>query len=316
MAEVLKNDGSTPPTKTGSADIRKVVETANAEDENPTEDSDDTDDDDDKDDDASSEGTDDEDDTEDTDDNSDTDDGEEDDSDDDSDDDSETDDQAKDRRFTQFAGDGSDETYISNLEKGYQNSSQEAIRLNQELGQATGRVDAIMKAAANDPELATKLNEVLNGSSDTGGSGDDGNSGDTDLDAQNPFVRNLQSEWQEKSQKEIDAFIDANPEVATDPTIKSDVQHWMEVFSNEHFKKTGRLMSGGEAMSAAYKHLGLENKLEKQNLADGAKKKAAPARQRSKSKKSSGQKPAFTEAQIAMAKSMGKDEAWLQKNAK
>ena len=228
------------------------------------------------------------------------------------DDDSKPDDQPKDRRFTQFAGDGKDETYISNLEKGYENSSKEAIRLNQELSQATGRVEAIMRAAATDPDLAAKLNAAVNGS-DAGGSGSDGNSNNA---TENPFVKNLQSEWQEKSEKEIATFIEANPEVATDPKISADVKHWMNVFSNDAYNRTGRLMSGGEAMALAYKHLGLENKLEKQNLADGAKKIATPPRSRGKAKRSTGSKPTFTPDQIAMAQAMGKDEAWLVANAK
>lgn len=235
-----------------------------------------------------------------------------DDSADDADDDSKPNDQPKDRRFTQFAGDGNDETYISNLEKGYENSSKEAIRLNQELSQATGRVEAIMRAAATDPDLAAKLNAAVNGSS-AGGSGDDANSANA---AENPFVKNLQSEWQEKSEKEIADFIEANPEVATDPQISKDVKHWMNVFSNDAYNRTGRLMTGGEAMTLAYKHLGLENKLGKQNLADGAKKIATPTRSRGKAKKSTGSKPTFTADQIAMAQAMGKDEAWLVKNAK
>ena len=229
------------------------------------------------------------------------------------DDDSKPNDQPKDRRFTQFAGDGKDETYISNLEKGYENSSKEAIRLNQELSQATGRVEAIMRAAATDPDLAAKLNAAVNGS-DAGGSGDDKNSNGSPAD--NPFVRNLQSEWQEKSEKEIAAFIEANPEVATDPQISADVKHWMNVFSNDAYNRTGRLMSGGEAMALAYKHLGLDNKLEKQNLADGAKKIAGTTRPRGKAKRSTGSKPTFTPDQIAMAQAMGKDEAWLVANAK
>ena len=236
-----------------------------------------------------------------------------DDADEDADDDSKPDDQPKDRRFTQFAGDGKDETYISNLEKGYENSSKEAIRLNQELSQATGRVEAIMRAAATDPDLAAKLNAAINGS-DAGGSGTDENSNGSPAD--NPFVRNLQSEWQEKSEKEIAEFIEANPEVATDPKISADVKHWMNVFSNDAYNRTGRLMSGGEAMALAYKHLGLENKLGKQNLADGAKKVATPTRSRGKAKRSNGSKPTFTPDQIAMAQAMGKDEAWLVKNAK
>lgn len=318
MAEVLKNDGSLPATKTGANDIRSAVETANAEDENRKQDGDDDSDDDDGDH-ASSQATGDDtgDDDSQGDDTTDGDDADGDD--DDGDDDSKPGDDTKQRRFTQFAGDGSDEAYLSNLEKGYLNTSKEAVRLNSELEDSQAKIDAITRAAAADPELASKLSSVLQGQGGAQGAGGSGSDRDSsaDADADNPFVRNLQAEWQEKSEKEIDDFIEANPEVVTDPKIKGDVQYWMKQFSNAHFNRTGRLMSGGEAMAAAYKHLGLDNKLEKQNLADGAKKNAAPARQRNKAKKSSGgQKPRFTDAQIAMAKSMGRDEAWLQKNAR
>ena len=172
-----------------------------------------------------------------------------------------------------------------------------------------------MRAVAGNPELSKALNDAINkGGSGTGDGGDD--SGDSS--AANPFVTDMESRWREQSTKEIDEFIEANPEVATDPKIAKDVQHWMGVFSQQHQARTGRLLSGGEAMAQAYRHLGLENKLDKQNLAAGAKKNAAPTRPRGKggNKKSSGQKPKFTDAQLAMAKSMGKDESWLAKNAK
>jgi hypothetical protein len=310
MAEMGK-DNDAAGTPTGAADIRKAVEGANALDENQDEDADDADDED-SDDSDNNQG----DDAGDADDNDGSDDGDDADEDQDDSDKSKPDEKKdpKSRKFTQFAGDGTEEAYLSNLEKGYTNSSAEALRLKGDLDQATGRVDAIMQAAATDPELATKLNAALNGAGAAGGTGEDKNSQGSASD--NPFVRNLQADWQEKSETEIAAFIEANPEVATDPTISADVKHWMKVFSNDKFERTGKLMTGGEAMTAAYKHLGLENKLGKQSLADGAKKNLTPTRSRGKAKKSSGQKPTYTADQLAFAQSMGHDEAWLQKNAK
>lgn len=310
MAELGKNNDAAG-TPTGVADIRSAVESANAQDESQDEDADDADDSD-SDDSDDNQG----DDAGDADDNDGSDDG------DDADDDQDDSDKSKpgdkkdpkSHKFSQFAGDGTEEAYLSNLEKGYTNSSAEALRLKGDLDQATGRVDAIMRAAATDPELATKLNAALNGASAAGGSSEDANSQGSA--AANPFMSNLQAEWQEKSETEISAFIEANPEVATDPTISADVKHWMGVFSNDKLARTGRLMSGGEAMAAAYRHLGLENKLGKQSLADGAKKNLTPTRSRGKAKKSAGQKPSFSADQLAMAQSMGKDEAWLLKNAK
>lgn len=311
MATNKDDDSKTP---TGETDIKSVVETANAEDENRKKADDSGNDDEviEDDDDDSSNGDDSGDDSGADDSKKDDDASGDDSGDDDADDDSKSDDsQSGDRKFSQFAGDGTDTAYISNLEKGYDNSSKEAIRLNTELGQATNRIDSIMRAVQADPELATKLNAAMSGA---GGSDDDGNSPAPGAD--NPFIKNLQSEWQEKSETEIAAFIEANPEVATDPQISADVKHWMNVFSNDQFNRTGRLMSGGEAMTAAYRHLGLENKLGKQSLADGAKKTAAPTRQQGSKKKGTSQNQTFTPEQIAMAQAMGKDEAWLQSNAK
>jgi len=309
----LSNNSKGEGAPTGEDAIRQAVENSKNSDESNDDDADDdgADDDDSSDDDSSG------DDAAGNDDDGSDDDGDDsDDSDDDDDDDTESGDKKdpkSDRKFSQFKGDGTDKAYISNLEKGYTNSSAEAIRLKDELETATGRVDAIMTAAAKDPELAQKLNAVINGSN-SGGSGDDENSQGKAVD--NPFIRNLQSEWQEKSQTEIQEFIDANPEVVTDPEISKDVKHYMKLFSNDHFERTGKLMSGGEAMAKAYKHLGLEDKRGKQDLANGAKKNLTPPRSRgNKAKKSGGQKPTFSADQVAMAKAMGHDEAWLQKNA-
>lgn len=324
MADASKGNGSGDGVDTSVDGVRKAVEGAAAPDEGQDDEDDDDGndadddgtDDDSSDDDAAGDGSDDA-----SDDDADGDDDEEEDE-----DDAESGDKKKssksDRKFSQFTGDGSDKAYISNLEEGYKNSSAEAIRIKGELENATGRLDTFMRVVANNPELATAFNKALGDKGGAGGSGsgsggsdDDGNSQDDGLD--NPFIRNLQAEWQEKSEKEIQEFIDANPEVVTDPKISADVKHWMKVFSNDYHERTGKLMSGGDAMAQAFKHLGLEDKREKQNLANGAKKNLTPPRSRgNKAKKSGGQKPAFTADQIAMAKAMGKDEAWLQKNAK
>jgi hypothetical protein len=313
----LSNNSKGEGAATGVDAIRDAVEgSKNPDESNKDDDTDDDDSDDDSSDDDSSGDDAAGDDSDDADDDSDDD---ADDSDDDGDDDAESGDK-KDpksgRKFSQFAGDGTDKAYISNLEEGYRNSSAEAIRINDELKTANGRVDAVMRAVAGNPELSKALNDAVNGA---GGSGDGGSDGDENSQvpgADNPFIRNLQSEWQEKSQAEIQEFIDANPEVVTDPKISADVKHYMKIFSNDHFERTGKLMSGGEAMAKAFKHLDLEDKRGKQDLANGAKKNLTPPRSRgNKAKKSGGQKPKFTDAQVAMAVSMGKDQAWLEKNA-
>lgn len=310
MADRNNNQGGSTTT---DADVRSVIENANAEDENSNRDEDADEDDDSGSDDDSGNG--DDSDTTDSDDDDSSDDDADDSADDDdsgdSDDNGDADEDAKSkRRFKQYAGDGSDVSYISNLEKAHEASTTEALNTKSELNRVQGNLDAIISAAAADPDLAAKLKKVTEGA----GSGDSQGAGDSTATV-NPFLLDTQTKWTQKSEKEIADFIDANPEVASDPKIKADVQHWMAVFSKEHFARTKTLLSGGEAMDQAYKYLGLENKLEKQNLGNGAKKFAAPTRPRSKSKKSGGQKTSYTPDQIAFAKSMGKDQAWLEKNA-
>ena len=250
----------------------------------------------------------------DSDDSDDADDDEE--SDDDEGDDPKPDDKKtpKSRKFSQFAGDGTDEAYLNNLENGYKNSSAEAIRLKGELDQATGRNDAIMRAIAADPELAKRLNDVVNKGGSGGGSDSSKNPADSGID--NPFVKSLENEWKEKSTQEIQEIIDANPELTSDEQLSENVKHYMNLFSTDHYNRTGKLMSGGEAMKKAMDFLGIQDKRQKQDLANGAKKNLTSPRSRGKAKKSSGSKPTFTPAQLAMAQAMGKDQAWLEKNAK
>lgn len=316
MADLSKNNqGEGAPT--GEDAIRQAVENSRNSDESQEDDDDDSDEDDsdDADDDNSGDDAagDDSDDSEDDGDDAD-------DSDDEEDDDAESGnkkDPKSDRKFSQFKGDGTDKAYISNLEEGYKNSSAEAIRLKGERDTAQGRLDTMLRVVAADPTLSKALNDQLNGKGQGGsgsGSDDDENSQD---DLANPFIQNLQAEWQEKSEKEIQEIIDGNPELVTDEALSNEVKKWMSIFSNQYRQdNNGRLMSGGAAMLAAMKHLGVEDKREKQNLANGAKKNLTPPRSRgNKAKKSGGQKPKFTDSQIAMAKSMGKDLAWLEKNA-
>lgn len=313
----LSNNSKGEGAPTGEDAIRQAVENSRNSDESQDDDADDSDEDDaDSSDDDSSE----DDAAGDDSDNSD------DDSDDDADDSDEDDDDAEsgdkkdsksDRKFSQFKGDGTDKAYISNLEEGYKNSSAEAIRLKGEAETAQGRLDTMLRVVAADPTLSKALNDQLNGK---GGSGSGGSGGGENPDAENlrdPFMMSAQTEWQEKSESEIQEIIDANPEIVSDPKLAGDVKHYMKVFSEDYLARNKKLMSGGEAMAAAMKYLGIEDKRQKQDLAKGAKKNLTPPRSRgNKAKKSGGQKPKFTDDQIAMAKSMGRDQAWLEKNAK
>lgn len=212
-------------------------------------------------------------------------------------------------RYSQYVGDGKPETYISNLEKAYEASSAEGINLNQKLQQATRRVEAIMEAVQSDKELADKLYAALEGNPSS--ASPKGEAAPTT----DPFLVHAKTEWEETSTKEAQEFIDANPEVVSNPQINADVKRWMEVFSNEEYKTKGRLMTAGEAMTKAYKHLGYEDKREARKSLSDVKKAAAPTRPQG-SRKPAKTASDFTDSQLDFAGKMGISKEKLDKFGK
>jgi hypothetical protein len=190
-------------------------------------------------------------------------------------------------RYTQFAPDGKVETYLANINKAYEHSSAEGIRLNQELGTATRRFDAIMHAVAKDSDLANKLYAAIEayGKGDSGAKGgeegksSDQSRGDGKVDPTvDPFLSDAKAKWQEQSTKEATEFARKYPQVLSDPEINKQVKHWTNVFTEQHYRATGQLLSAGKALEQAARHLGLESTEKTQKLAKNAKKVAAPSR--------------------------------------
>lgn len=241
------------------------------------------------------------------------------------DDASSSDDKSFEGRFNQFKGDGTSESYIKNLEDGYQNSSQEAIRLKTERDGFENQVNAIKQAAAADKELGARLLDLLNGS---GGNGDSNNSGKSDDlankasgDSDNPFLKDAETAWNKQSEAEAAAFAEKNPEVITDPKINAEVKRWMRIFSNEAYESEGRLMKAGEAMKKAYNHLGYEDKSETQgDLVNGMKQNAAPTRPQASKKKPSGSggggSKQFSDLTLSISQRMGISKERLEKGTK
>ena len=232
------------------------------------------------------------------------------------------DDQASDfkPRLTQFAGDGKQETYLKNLEDAYLASSQEGIK-NKDLAEgAQKQVDAIKAAAAKDPEFGKQILKLLNEHNEEAAKGGAGGFSDqATQETTNPFLKNAETEWNAKNEESVKKFIEANPEVVTDPKINADVKRWSAVFAREAYEKEGKLITTGEAMDAAYRHLGLEAKrAEEQSLVDGMKKNAAPTRPQTAKKKSSSKKDTkqFSELTLDYAKKMGISEERLAKGSK
>lgn len=237
----------------------------------------------------------------------DSDDSSEEDDDSEDDDDEDEDDSSSERRFSQFKGDGTDKDYLKKLEDGYANSSQEGQRLNQELDTTKRRLAAIERVTAADPKLAEALQKAMGGDQQ-------GGSEDKDKSNRDPFLRNSEREWREKSNEEAQKFAEANPEVLTDPKIKADVKRLMANFSQMELDQNDRLMTAGEAMAKAYEYLGLDNKMKsKTDVAAQAKKDAAPARPQPSKKKSKSSAKEFTDQQIKFADKMGVSKETLSK---
>lgn len=283
--------------------IQSVVENANAEDEKDLS-TDENQDDEELDEDESN----------DQDDSSDEDDSEEDDSD---DDDDEEEDKSKkkdsvERKFKNLASDD-DKEYISNIEKAYENSTAEALRLNTELGNATRRINALMQAVGSDPALAESLNKAMSGQPSSGDGGDTNNDSPSPTD--NPFLTDAQTQWRQKSAKEVQEILDANPELLSDPEMNTQVRHWMEVFSAEEYKNNKRLMTGGEAMEAAMRYLGVQDKRKKQDVASAAKNLAAPTRPQSSKKPKTSSGKGVSDAAYKFGELMGVSKESIEKYA-
>lgn len=215
------------------------------------------------------------------------------------------------RKFKNLASDD-DKEYISNIEKAYENSTAEALRLNTELGNATRRINALMQAVGSDPALAESLNKAMVGQPS---SGDDSKGDDSPSPTDNPFLTNAQTEWRQKSAKEVQEILDANPELLSDPETNKEVRHWMEVFSAEEYKNNKRLMTGGEAMEAAMRYLGVQDKRKKQEVASAAKNLAAPTRPQSSKKPKSSTSKGVSDAAYKFGELMGVSKESVEKYA-
>lgn len=306
---MAKSDDTEEQKVTGVQDIQDALESvidAEGEDQDELEEEDqDNQDDDDHNDDSEE---DDDSDSEEDDSQDDEDDSDDDDSDDSDEDDSagDDDDSKGERRFSQFKGDGSDEDYLKNLEEGYAKSSTEGQRLSQELKETNRRLEAINRVLSSNPDMAEALRKAM-------GENPQGDSKKKD-DNRDPFLRNSEREWREKSEKEAQEFIDANPEVLSDPKVNEDVKKWMRIFSQAELEENDRLMTAGEAMAKAYDYLGLENKMKsKTELASKAKKAAAPTRPQPAKKKSKSTSKEFTDQQLDYARRMGISKEILSK---
>ena len=225
-------------------------------------------------------------------------------------------------RLSQFKGDGTEADYRKNLENGYIESSNEGIKQRERADGLERQVEAIKAAAAKDPELGEKLLKHLNDGNAKGTPNGKAQefSDQATQDSSNPFLVHAETEWNAKNEKSVQEFVDANPEVLTDPKVKADVIRWSQVFTKNIYETEKRLITTGEAMDMAYKHLGLDNKKQSQeSLVNGMKKNAAPTRpQAAKKNAGSGSKKTeqFSDLTLRFAQNMGISKDRLVKGTK
>lgn len=288
--------------------IQDAVETANAEDEKPETDEDqedqdeaDEEDEDDKDDDSSDDDS--EDDKK---------------SDDDEEEDKPESKEAKsaERKFKNLAAED-DAEYIKNIERAYENSTAEALRINTELGAVGRRVDAIMEAAQKDPDLAKRLSAVLDAkgvAAQPGKEADPLDASESSDSTDDPFLVDQKTRWQEQGRKEVEEIIDANPEIASDPELNRQVKHWMNLYSKEELRTNKRLLSAGEAMEMAMDHLKIKDKRVKQDVANATKGLAAPSKPTSSRKAKTKSKP-LSDSAYKLAENLGVSKENVEKHA-
>lgn len=207
--------------------------------------------------------------------------GEEDESEDDSD---EEDAEDFKKRFTQIKGDTSDE-YLKNLEDTYAKSGTEASKLSKENKDLKAVVDRIQEAIAKDPKLA----EALKGA---------------DVEAQkdtkpkDPVLAWAESERDRVWQKDYDKFLEAHPEIETDPELAEALNKKLAVIKRVTEEEEDRLVGMAEGLKAAWRLLGKDDTQEKVRMA--AKDSASKGKTVSSSKSDKSGKVKFTDSQIEM----------------
>lgn len=176
---------------------------------------------------------------------------------------------------------------IEKLEKGYIDSSKEAVKLKQERdAEHDARVESdgnFTKLAAaikkHDPKLAEK---IFNG--DDLKELEEKQKKEQAEKNRDPFARDYEAKMRKQAVKEMDDFIENNPEAATDPDRAQKINKFLARYNRDYKEDNdGEIPSMKEALEAAYRYYGWElntgkpgstmNK--KERVANRAKKSAA-----------------------------------------
>lgn len=220
---------------------------------------------------------------------------EEDESDDDESDESddETTDTGFKKRFSQLKGDTPEE-YVPNLETAHAQSITEGQRLAAENKALAGKLDQLATLVSQDPELAEKLDKVLEGKDNL----------EAKLD---PRIKAVYEQVEQKWTEEFKEFTDMpeHADVLTDDKLRGRLlvaqQKVIQFIEETEGRRPGML----ESLNKAWDMLGIDNSEEKLKLAQ--KDNAQSSKTPSGGKKSKGEGKELSTATEKLAQTMGID---------
>lgn len=191
------------------------------------------------------------------------------------------------KRFTQFKGETLEE-YLSQVEDAYLATSKEGERIHLAQKELQGKYDTIVSIIAKDPEMAKKINEAT---------GDNATPPTVD-----PALAYARDNMQKQMETDYNAFVDAHPELESDPQLRQEMLDVVTQFGAIAAQK-GEVLSMADGLRKAWAYLGKDDNEEK--VVSKAKEQAGKPKTQSTNKKSAPKTPQFTDDQLAVAKKMG-----------
>jgi len=202
------------------------------------------------------------------------------------------------KRFSQFKGDTPEE-YLKELEEAYANSSTEGQRNSKEAKEAKEKLDKILTAVANNPELAKALEEADN----------------APKPKEDPALVYARQQMEQQYEKDWGDFTRLHPELVGNQELTNELIDEMDAIAYAA-ERRGKTLTMAEGLQKAWISLGKQAADDKEKIVNKTKEQASkPAPGASKPKQNSG-KQEFTAEQIAVAKKMGISAEDLAKYSK
>ena len=202
------------------------------------------------------------------------------------------------KRFSQFKGDTPEE-YLKELEEAYANSSTEGQRNSKEAKEAKEKLDKILTAVANNPELAKALEEADN----------------APKPKEDPALVYARQQMEQQYEKDWGDFTRLHPELVGNQELTNELIDEIDAIAYAA-ERRGKILTMAEGLQKAWVSLGKQAADDKEKIVNKTKEQASkPAPGASKPKQNSG-KQEFTPEQIAVAKKMGISAEDLAKYSK